>query len=97
MRALSAHAGRRRDHCDLRHRGQRQDDCRRPADRRGGHRLGARRRSVRPGVLAVSIQDFDDNITRFLVVGRTRSTMPSPTRPASCSPYRTSRARSSRP
>ena len=39
-------------------------------DRRRGDRVGARRRGLRPRVAAVGIQDYDDNITRFLVIGR---------------------------
>src|SRR5207237_835460 len=58
--------------------------------------------------LASSVQDFDDNITRFLVLGRrplnnpvaakptTQFTPPTPTRLRSRSRCRTSRARCSR-
>ena len=70
VRAVPAHAERRRDHCDLRHGGQREDGGRRRswtdaaaiASARAGEVFGLT-------ALASSIQDFDDNITRFLVVG----------------------------
>ena len=47
VRPVPAHADGRRDHRDLRHRGQRQADRRRQDGRCGGDRVGARRRSVR--------------------------------------------------
>ena len=97
VRALSAHADRRRDHRHLRHRRQRQDGRRRGLKDAARDRLGARRRGVRPASRSPSsVQDFDDNITRFLVIGRRRCRTASPTRPRSCSRCRTSRARCSR-
>ena len=71
VRAVPADADRRRDHRDLRHGRQREDGGRRQArrtPRRSRRRAPARCSASSP--LASSIQDFDDNITRFLVIGR---------------------------
>ena len=77
VRSVPADADRRRDHRDLRHGRQRQDDRRRAHDRRRRDRVGAGRRGLRAGAApSRRIQDYEHNMTRFLVdrpAGRCRT------------------------
>ena len=74
-RALHQAASWRRDRRDLRHGRQRTADSRRRPHGYGRHRFRPRRRSVWSRVLEAGIQDFEDNITRFILIAREPHTL----------------------